>query len=183
MVRMRVIEAHNVQSLPPRLPLNPDKLFRINRIAILGRIPPDVIATDRRNNGRAAIAKLPYQHPAILLRMRLLTVAAQRRIGLGIDDQHPGILARSPLSEPAIDPTLPQRLLSSASRGGSPMRPLGVTLIAVWFWLRSALGILLGLGMAVAGGLAGRAMHALSAGTALPAFLSGLGTFLGIAIA
>jgi uncharacterized membrane protein (DUF2068 family) len=63
------------------------------------------------------------------------------------------------------------------------MRPLGVTLIAVWFWLRSALGILLGLGIAVAGGLAGRAMHALSAGTAVPAFLSGLGAFLGIAIA
>jgi uncharacterized membrane protein (DUF2068 family) len=63
------------------------------------------------------------------------------------------------------------------------MRPLGVTLIAVWFWLRSALGILLGLGIAVAGGLAGRAMHALSAGTALPSFLAGLGAFLGIAIA
>ena len=63
------------------------------------------------------------------------------------------------------------------------MRPLGVTLIAVWFWLRSVLGILLGLGIAVAGGLAGRAMHALSAGTALPSFLAGLGAFLGIAIA
>ena len=63
------------------------------------------------------------------------------------------------------------------------MRPLGVTLIAVWFWLRSALGILLGLGIALAGGLAGRAMHALSAGTALPGFLAGLGAFLGIAVA
>ncbi len=63
------------------------------------------------------------------------------------------------------------------------MRPLGVTLIAIWFWLRSALGILLGLGIALAGGLAGRAMHALSAGTALPGFLAGLGAFLGIAVA
>jgi hypothetical protein len=63
------------------------------------------------------------------------------------------------------------------------MRPLGVTLIAVWFWLSGAFGILLGLGFAVAGGLAGRAMHALSAGTALPGFLAGLGAFLGIAIA
>jgi uncharacterized membrane protein (DUF2068 family) len=63
------------------------------------------------------------------------------------------------------------------------MRPPGVTLIAVGFWLRGALGILLGLGIAVAGGLAGRAMHALSAGTALPGFLAGLGALLGIAIA
>ena len=63
------------------------------------------------------------------------------------------------------------------------MRPLGVTLIAVWFWLRSVIGILLGLGIALAGGLAGRAMQAMSAGTAMPAFLSGLGAFLGIAVA
>ncbi len=63
------------------------------------------------------------------------------------------------------------------------MRPLGVTLIAVWFWLRASLGILIGLGIALAGGLAGRAMHALSAGNAMPAFLSGLGTALGIAVA
>jgi len=63
------------------------------------------------------------------------------------------------------------------------MRPLGVTLIAVWFWLGGTLGILLGLGIAVAGGLAGRAMHALSAGAALPSFLAGLGAFLGTAIA
>jgi uncharacterized membrane protein (DUF2068 family) len=63
------------------------------------------------------------------------------------------------------------------------MRPPGVALIAVWFWLRGALGILLGLGIAVAGGLAGRAMHALSAGTAFPGFLAGLGAFLGIAVA
>jgi len=63
------------------------------------------------------------------------------------------------------------------------MRPLGVTLIAVWFWLGGALGILLGLGIAVAGGLAGRAMHALSPGAALPSFLAGLGAFLGAAIA
>jgi len=63
------------------------------------------------------------------------------------------------------------------------MRPLGVTLIAVWFWLRAALRLLLALGLAVAGGLAGRAMHALSAGTALPGFLAGFGAFLGIAVA
>jgi len=63
------------------------------------------------------------------------------------------------------------------------MRPLGVTLIAVWFWLRSALGIIFGLGIALIGGLAGRAMHALSAGTVLPSFLAGLGAFLGIAVA
>ncbi len=63
------------------------------------------------------------------------------------------------------------------------MRPLGVTLIAIWFWLRSVIGILLGLGIALAGGLAGRAMHALSAGTAVPGFLAGLGAFLGIAVA
>ncbi len=63
------------------------------------------------------------------------------------------------------------------------MRPLGVTLIAIWFWLRSAIGILVGLGIALVGGLAGRAMNALSAGTALPHFLAGLGAALGIAVA
>jgi hypothetical protein len=63
------------------------------------------------------------------------------------------------------------------------MRPLGVTLIAIWFWLRSAIGILLGLGVALVVGLAGRAMHALSAGMALPHFLAGLRAFLGIAVA
>jgi uncharacterized membrane protein (DUF2068 family) len=63
------------------------------------------------------------------------------------------------------------------------MRPLGVTLIAIWFWLRSAIGILLGLGIALVGGLAGRAMNALSAGTALSHFLTGLGAGLGIAVA
>lgn len=63
------------------------------------------------------------------------------------------------------------------------MRPIGVTLIAVWFWLRALVRLLLALGIAVAGGLAGRAMHALSAGTALPGFLAGMGAFLGIAVA
>ena len=63
------------------------------------------------------------------------------------------------------------------------MRPLGVTLIAVWFWLRSAIGILLGLGIALAGGLAGRAMNALSASTGASHFLVGLGAFFGIAVA
>jgi hypothetical protein len=63
------------------------------------------------------------------------------------------------------------------------MRPLSVTLIALWFWLRSALEILLGLGFAVAGGLAGKLASVASSGTALPKFLLGLGAFLGIAVA
>jgi len=84
---------------------------------------------------------------------------------------------------PQLTQPFPAFTLKCFNTEAFPMRPLGVTLIAVWFWLRSALGILLGLGIAVAGGLAGRAMHALSAGTALPTFLAGLGAFLGIAIA
>ncbi len=63
------------------------------------------------------------------------------------------------------------------------MRPLGVTLIAIWFWLRSAFGILLGLGFAVAGGLAGKLASVVSSGTTVPNFLLGLGAFLGIAVA
>ena len=63
------------------------------------------------------------------------------------------------------------------------MRTLGVTLIAVWFWLRSIFGILLGLGIALAGGLAGHLASSLSAGTLLPGFLAGAGKFVGIAVA
>ena len=62
------------------------------------------------------------------------------------------------------------------------MRPLGVTLIAVWFWLRCALWIFLSLGIALAGGLAGRLVTALSAGAGMQHFLAGLGTFLSILV-
>jgi uncharacterized membrane protein (DUF2068 family) len=62
------------------------------------------------------------------------------------------------------------------------MRPLGVTLIAIWLWIRCALGILLGLGFLFVGGLAGKLSSTVSSGTALPHFLLGLGAFLGIAV-
>jgi len=62
------------------------------------------------------------------------------------------------------------------------MRPLGVTLIAIWFWFRSVFGILLGLGIALAGGLAGRLFSAMSAGTMLPGLVAGLGKFVGFGI-
>lgn len=63
------------------------------------------------------------------------------------------------------------------------MRPLGCTLIAVWLWLRSLIGILFGLGLLFAGGLASKLASMASAGTTIPSFLLGLGTFLGIAVA
>ena len=62
------------------------------------------------------------------------------------------------------------------------MRPLGVTLIAVWFWLRCALWVFLSLGIALAGGLAGRMVTALSAGAGMQHFLSGLGTLLSVIV-
>ena len=63
------------------------------------------------------------------------------------------------------------------------MRPLGVTLIAIWLWIRSAIGILMGLGLLFVGGLAGKLSSMVSSGTALPSFLLGLGAFLGLAVA
>jgi uncharacterized membrane protein (DUF2068 family) len=111
-------------------------------------------------------------------------MSAQSSTGLGVDHQHPGILARLlPARTPQLTPARPTVYPQVLHTEDFLMRPPGVTLIAVWFWLRGALGILLGLSIAVAGGLAGRAMHALSAGTALPGFLAGLGAFLGIAVA
>ena len=63
------------------------------------------------------------------------------------------------------------------------MRPLGCTLIAAWLWLRSAIGILFGLGLLFAGGLASKLASLANAGTTIPSFLLGLGAFLGIAVA
>ena len=62
------------------------------------------------------------------------------------------------------------------------MRPLGASLIAVWFWLRSLLWILLSLGLTLAGGLAARMMNAMSAGAGMQHFLSGMGTFLAVLV-
>jgi uncharacterized membrane protein (DUF2068 family) len=62
------------------------------------------------------------------------------------------------------------------------MRPICFTLIAIWFWFRSLMWILLSLGLALAGGLAGRVMSALSAGAGMQHFLASLGTFLSIAV-
>jgi hypothetical protein len=63
------------------------------------------------------------------------------------------------------------------------MRPLGCTLIAVWLWVRSAIGLLFGLGLLFAGGLAGKLASLAHAGTTIPSFLTGLGVFLGVAVA
>lgn len=62
------------------------------------------------------------------------------------------------------------------------MRPLGATLIAVWFWFRSLLWILLSLGLTLAGGLASRMMNAMSAGAGMQHFLSGMGTLLAVLV-
>jgi hypothetical protein len=94
MVGMGVVETHDFQTLLPYLLLNSDKLLRINGIAIPRGIAPKVLAGDRRNGGTSAIREPPRQHPAALLWIRLLTMSAQSSMGLGIDHQHPRILAR-----------------------------------------------------------------------------------------
>src|SRR5882762_10316630 len=50
MIRMGVVKADNFQPSLSGLPLNSDKLLRINGIAILQRVAPNVIATDGGHN-------------------------------------------------------------------------------------------------------------------------------------
>jgi len=62
------------------------------------------------------------------------------------------------------------------------MRPLGVTLIAVWRFFWGGLGVLLGLLFIVAGGVAARFLAMVTSGTGIERFLTGLGIFLGLLI-
>ncbi len=62
------------------------------------------------------------------------------------------------------------------------MRPICFTMIAIWFWLRSLIWILLSLGLALASGLTGRILSALSAGAGMQHFLASLGTFLSVVV-
>jgi predicted membrane protein DUF2127 len=60
------------------------------------------------------------------------------------------------------------------------MRPLGVTLIAVYHWLRACLLGVLGLLMFFAGGLASRFLSSMGDNPRIGAILGGLGIFIGI---
>jgi hypothetical protein len=62
------------------------------------------------------------------------------------------------------------------------MRPLGVTLIAVWRFLWGGLGVLLGLLLIAAGGVAAKFLAMVTSGTGIERFMSGLGIFLGLII-
>lgn len=62
------------------------------------------------------------------------------------------------------------------------MRPLGVTLIAVWRFLWGGLGVFLGLIVIVAGGVASKFLAMATSGTGIEHLLTGLGVFVGLVI-
>jgi hypothetical protein len=62
------------------------------------------------------------------------------------------------------------------------MRPLGVTLIAVWRFLWGGLGILLGLVLIVAGGVAAKFLAMVTSGTGFEHIVTGLGIVVGLIV-
>ncbi len=62
------------------------------------------------------------------------------------------------------------------------MRPLGVTLIAAWQFLRGGLGVLLGVLFIVASGVAGKFISMATSGTGLEHFFAGLGIVVGLIV-
>lgn len=62
------------------------------------------------------------------------------------------------------------------------MRPLGVTLIAVWQFFWGGLGVLAGLLFIVAGGVAAKFIAMATSGTGMEHFLAGLGIVLGLIV-
>lgn len=88
MIGMRVVEPNNIQPLFPGFPLDSDKVFRINRIAVAWGIRTCVRAWDRRNRTSTIGFKATNEHATTLFRIHLLSVTAECGMRAGPNKKH-----------------------------------------------------------------------------------------------
>src|SRR5690349_20961131 len=97
MIRMGMIEAHNLQSLAGRLPLHRDQLFRIDGIAVLGAVRTRVPALHNGFNDSIPVAKTSQQDATALEWIGMLPMTAKGIVFFFSDSQHrPRSLAFGP---------------------------------------------------------------------------------------
>jgi hypothetical protein len=77
MVRMRVVEADDVFSPLPPLPLDANQFARIDAIAIVRRVVPGVARARNRVDNTVISIHLAEQNPAAFVRIGLFTVPAK----------------------------------------------------------------------------------------------------------